>query len=90
MRKIRVCSSIVGSAVDVDLFMLYALLGHPGCYSVGIRVLPRGQSRLDVDCSCASSIEVKTEWSYTSTSWRAQGQIHLHLFCAVLERGGIE
>jgi len=52
--------------MDVDLFMLYALLGHRGRYSVGTSDLPRGQSRLEVDCSCASSTEVKTEWSYTS------------------------
>jgi hypothetical protein len=34
--------------VDVDLFILYALLGYTGCYSLSTRVLPRGQSRLGV------------------------------------------
>lgn len=63
--NIRLCLPIVGTSVDVNLFMFYALLGHGGCCAVGTRDLPRGQSRLDVDCSCASSIEVKTEWSYT-------------------------
>jgi len=51
--------------MDVDLFILCALLGHRGHYSVGTRDLPRGQICLEVDCSCASSTQVKTEWSYT-------------------------